>query len=511
MKKRVVYLPYPYYGDQRNQFAQNMVDLLKLDYDVVGHLEPVSNILTILETQAIILNWTEQNLSENWKEKILNYKKYGTRVIWFFHNKMAHIDKNREKVSENMLWLAEHCDSIVVLSQSSMQYIPGKEHNIEKVTYIPHIAYKNMANVRIQQYFKKNYDLKEEEFVYGIFGGIWPYKNIEMAIQCFKDLAIPNSKLIIAGKPISEEYKEEIMSLIKSSDNIFFESRFLVEAELDSIIAMTDVILMPYVDPSSMNSGVLIKAFSNGKTVIAPNICMVNDIDNENLFLYKWQIENIQTFKEQMIKAHSDGKKELLYKGEMAKRYIESNNCAEIVKKEMKRIIESSNILTKKMIENDMDITMLSDIYALSHESEQNNEKQLRYQYLFRTMCQWCELRNRKIMISSWIKNMGWKRIAIYGMGEMGKLLKKELQLDGVKVLYAIDRNAENIKTDIPVYDLSNGLEEVDGVIVTAITFYTEIVREISTFIEAPVVSLKDILDEIECTKLGTTNFVCVR
>ena len=54
-------------------------------------------------------------------------------------------------------------------------------------------------------------------------------------------------------------------------------------------------------------------------------------------------------------------------------------------------------------------------------------------------------------------------------------------------------------------------MEKVDGVIVTAITFYTEIVREISTFIKAPVVSLKDILDEIECTKLGTTNFVCVR
>ena len=52
---------------------------------------------------------------------------------------------------------------------------------------------------------------------------------------------------------------------------------------------------------------------------------------------------------------------------------------------------------------------------------------------------------------------MEWKRVAIYGMGEMGKLLKKELQLDGVKVLYAIDRNAENIKTDIPVYQLSNG------------------------------------------------------
>ena len=101
---------------------------------------------------------------------------------------------------------------------------------------------------------------------------------------------------------------------------------------------------------------------------------------------------------------------------------------------------------------------------------------------------------------------MGWKRVAIYGMGEMGKLLNQELQLDGIKVLYAIDRNAENIKTDIPVYQLSNNLKKVDGVIVTAITFYPEIVREIGTFIEAPVVSLKDILDEIECTQTGVTN-----
>lgn len=500
-RKRIVYLPYPYYGIDYNEFTRNMVDILQENYEVVGKLDPISNIMAISETEAVILNWTEQKLTEHQKAKILTYKQYGAKIIWFFHNKMAHEKKNREKISENMIWLADNCDNIVLLSKSSRQYIPGKKGNKDKARYIPHVLYKNKVNASIKECLKKKYGLTGNEFVYCIFGGIRPYKNIETAIQCFNELADKNCKLIIAGKPISEEYKRELDLLIGNNKNIIFDPRFLVEMELDSIIALSDVILIPYVDSSSMNSGVLIKAFSNSKTVIAPEICMVNDIDFQNNFLYRWEIGNIQMLKEQMLKAYSDGKIELALKGVRAKQYVEDNNNPLIVKNLMNHLIKESNDIKEINEENKIARETLADIYELGYENKQNSERYMRYHYLFKTMCQWINLRNDKYKISDWIRKTGWNNVVIYGMGDMGKTLKKELEIDGVRVLYAIDKNAEEIETDIPVYKLTDDLKEADGIIVTAIAFYDEIKERLHRKFATPIVSLKDILDEMECLK----------
>ena len=308
------------------------------------------------------------------------------------------------------------------------------------------------------------------------------------------ELTDDDIRLIIAGEPISEEYGKELKLLIRGNEKIIYEPRFMSVMELDSLIALFDIVLIPYAGQSSMNSGVLIKALSNGKAVIAPDICMVRDINTNNDFLYRWERNNIETLKEQMARAYYDGKTELSSKGENAKQYVDKHNNSQIVKRLLEDLLEQTCDL-----EIGHEIELSDSGNCLEHEVEWNAEGYLRYQYLFKVMCQWMNQKNEKHKISEWIRRVNWNKVAIYGMGNMGKALLKELEADEVKVLYGIDRNAEKIEAGIPVYRLTDKLERVDGIIVTAITFYEEIERELQNELDIPVVSLKDILDEIEC------------
>lgn len=491
-KAKVIYMPYPYMDVEANEMLRNTVDMLEEKYDVVGRMDPSLDLTSLLETRAIILNWAEQWITEEQKAQILKYQEFGTRIIWFFHNRTAHEQENVDKETDNMVWLADHSDYIAILSKSSRQYVPGKETNKDKVRYVPHVQYHSRVNARITEVLRNKYQIKEDEFVYCIFGLIRPYKNIEMAIKCFGRIQNDKTKLIIAGKPITEAYAQEIARLSEKLKNIITDFRFLSDMELDCLIELSDIVLMTYTGVSSMNSGVLIKAFSDARTVIAPAICMVNDICEERDFIYRWQSENVDAICSQMINAYTDGKEICRNKGKEAQTYLNENNSDTIVKEALFGMIDEEEKEKINILRN------ITSRNTLEREVECNEKNYRKYRYLFHIMCQWMQLKNQGIEIADWLKALGWNRIAIYGMGAIGQDLLTELRTKGIDVIYGIDRNAMNIQSEIPVCMLEDKLESVDGVIVTSAAQQEQIKKEVHKKLEVPVVSLKDILDEMQ-------------
>lgn len=60
-------------------------------------------------------------------------------------------------------------------------------------------------------------------------------------------------------------------------------------------------------------------------------------------------------------------------------------------------------------------------------------------------------------------------RIAIYGAGELGVQLYKELRINGIEALCFIDRAQAEVGAGIPVYSLQDELPEIDTVIVAVV------------------------------------------
>jgi FlaA1/EpsC-like NDP-sugar epimerase len=116
---------------------------------------------------------------------------------------------------------------------------------------------------------------------------------------------------------------------------------------------------------------------------------------------------------------------------------------------------------------------------------------------LFQMMNQWVKVKQEGKNLSSYFEKNNYKKIAIYGMSYAGETLIDELRDTNVKVAYGIDQKADSIYSDIDIVTVDDDFEDVDAVVVTAITFFDEIEEKLLQKIKCPIISLEDILYEV--------------
>ncbi len=118
----------------------------------------------------------------------------------------------------------------------------------------------------------------------------------------------------------------------------------------------------------------------------------------------------------------------------------------------------------------------------------------------FETVCGLMRVSQKGLILNRWFIKNNYKNIAIYGLGEIGRLFFHELQkYPDISVKYGIDKNAANIHIkELDVVDLCSGMEGVDAIIVTATFAFDLIYDELSKKINSPIISLNEIIDFYE-------------
>lgn len=90
------------------------------------------------------------------------------------------------------------------------------------------------------------------------------------------------------------------------------------------------------------------------------------------------------------------------------------------------------------------------------------------------------------------------QRIAIYGMGRIGKVIFELFKRNGIEVVYCIDlsKNIELDYTDLrhSIDDMTN---DIDAVIVTPEVFFEEISGEIQKMVDCRILMARDFLENI--------------
>lgn len=110
---------------------------------------------------------------------------------------------------------------------------------------------------------------------------------------------------------------------------------------------------------------------------------------------------------------------------------------------------------------------------------------------------EWLMLKQEGKSLEEYFERNQYKTIAIYGMKELGERLYEELKKSGVKVAYAIDKNADVIYTDLDVITPDENLPEVDVIVVTAVHYFDEIERMLAGKVNYPIISLEDLIYEV--------------
>ena len=181
--------------------------------------------------------------------------------------------------------------------------------------------------------------------------------------------------------------------------------------------------------------------------------------------------------------------------------FFSRENQAEVLCKFLDVIMEGDYKMKKSIL---MGVSALSGaVIGASASSlklngiiaEKQNEKE-KFRIMYQLMEKWMRIKQKGQSIETYFNTYGYKNIAIYGLGDIGKLLIIELKDSSVNVVYGIDRNA-NATDAIKVVSPNEDLENVDVIVVTAIAYFGEIDQLLSEKVQCPVISFEDIIYEL--------------
>ena len=77
------------------------------------------------------------------------------------------------------------------------------------------------------------------------------------------------------------------------------------------------------------------------------------------------------------------------------------------------------------------------------------------------------DMRRNNKTYTDMFEKYGYKNIAIYGMGRVGKALVKELENSNIDIVYAIDQNSRIEYENLEIKSLDDALPKVDVMFVT--------------------------------------------
>ena len=218
----------------------------------------------------------------------------GIKIVWTVHNIVNH-EKKFSSLELFFTKLAIRFFNRIITHSHFAKNEVKKVYNItdnSKIQIIPHgnyiYNYKNRIG-RIEARNKLKIDEKEVVLMY--FGLIRPYKGVFELVDAFKELNVPQKKLLIVGKPFSNEIAKNILKRCGNSENIKTIFGFIPDNEIQIYMNAADVVVLPYRD--ILTSGAVILAMSFGKSVIAPAIgCIPEILDREGSFLYSPSVKD---------------------------------------------------------------------------------------------------------------------------------------------------------------------------------------------------------------------------
>ncbi len=155
----------------------------------------------------------------------------------------------------------------------------------------------------------------------------------------------------------------------------------------------------------------------------------------------------------------------------------------------------------KKHYMNYVDSYAPKEVYkdASDEEIYRKIEKTMnRYEGYWKILDAWMSLKESGISIARYVKDAGYRDIAIYGMGMLGKHLLKEFETEHIAIHYIIDSKKDIIHVGLPVYAPNDELPGTDLIIVTPTYDFETIKLKLQKMSMATIMRLDELV--MECS-----------
>jgi len=162
----------------------------------------------------------------------------------------------------------------------------------------------------------------------------------------------------------------------------------------------------------------------------------------------------------------------------------------------LKEYKNAKETVENKMIENEYD-NFYEETYSMQIATIEAREE--RYRGYWKTLDKLLLCKEQKIIIADFLRKSGYKKIAIYGLGMVGRHIIADIKPYGANIIFGIDQNEINLEFGFPVYTLEDKLPDVEMIIVSVIYDYQKISELLERKTNAKIISIDELLDQILC------------
>lgn len=117
-----------------------------------------------------------------------------------------------------------------------------------------------------------------------------------------------------------------------------------------------------------------------------------------------------------------------------------------------------------------------------------------KYRDFYKLMDRWLFLKENGKCLYPYFEEHGYRRIIIYGFASLGKHLYEEMKETRIEVVCALDRRSGIDYKNITVQNPEMNIPDCDVIIITAISDWENISRELKRKTNCPVVSLQEVI-----------------
>lgn len=197
-------------------------------------------------------------------------RRRGAALVWTGHDLEPH------ELSRPRLWrvynrfFISQVDLLISLSKGAKSLLVERHSRLAEVptVVVPHGHYRDYYTARPKAAILRNELKLDHRPVLLCFGLIRPYKNMPGLIRAWRQLPEPRPQLVIAGRPIDSEIAEVIKKEAGDAEDVHLLLRFIHGDEVPTIFAIADVVILPYIARSALNSGVAHLALSLSRPAV---------------------------------------------------------------------------------------------------------------------------------------------------------------------------------------------------------------------------------------------------
>lgn len=273
--------------------------------------------------------------------RLKKWIKKGVKIVWVVNNKVPHDDNAKWSIRMQKV-LVKKAYKIICLCKDSTEVLRNlvSDESVwkEKLVLLPHPNYEGA-------YKMPEKISNPEKFTALFFGAIRPYKNVVTLIRTFGELPQDKVHLIVAGGVKNPDYEKYLLALAKNFPSVDLRLGYVNDDEIMKLILESSVVVLPYDNKTTLNSGSVLLCCTAGKTFISPMIGTVKDFPDSSLFYpytYETEEEHRKALKENILKAFNDFERDsqsFNQKGQKLNEYVHNEHSSEKLAAILKREI----------------------------------------------------------------------------------------------------------------------------------------------------------------------------